>query len=214
MDKPLKILIAEDSVIFSQGLQQLLLQSPEKISAVFVAQEYLETLVRLSETDIDILILDLNFESTHFDGFTIARKVKENYPLVKIIVLTQQAKIDSYEILFSEIGVQGYLDKKLGVGETLEAIETVAEGNTYADKNIKAMLEIGRWMEISKREKEIVELLAQGLTQKEIADKLYISIRTVETHIKNCTQKLDARNTVNLISIYVSYKNANREGAL
>ncbi|MCL4151486.1 UNVERIFIED_CONTAM: hypothetical protein GTU68_050582 [Idotea baltica] len=69
-------------------------------------------------------------------------------------------------------------------------------------------------MEISKREKEIVELLAQGLTQKEIANRLFISIRTVETHIKNCTQKLDARNTVNLISIYVSYKNANREGAL
>ncbi len=205
------LLIAEDSLIFSQGLTQLLQQYPEQIGEVRVAHDYKLTLEKLDEGTTDILILDLNFESAEFDGFTIAKEVKELHPSVKIIILTQQAKIDSYELLFSEIGVQGYLDKKLGVEETLEAIREVSIGNTYVDQNIKAMLEIGKWMEISKREKEIIELLVKGLTQKEIAEHLFISIRTVEKHVENMTKKIGAKNAVHLTFIYTKYKNANRE---
>jgi len=205
------LLIAEDSLIFSQGLVQLLQQYPEQIGEVHIAHDYQQTLKVLENKKIDILILDLNFESDSFNGFTIARKVKELYPKVKIIILTQQAKIDSYEVLFSEIGVQGYLDKKLGVAETLEAIREVSLGNTYVDQNIKAMLEIGKWMQLSKREKEIIELLVMGLTQKEIAEQLFISMRTVEKHIENMTKKIGAKNAVHLTFIYTEYKNANRE---
>ncbi len=205
------ILIAEDSLIFSQGLTQLLQQYPEQVGSVQVAHDHNETMALLGCSTVDILILDLNFESNQFNGFTIAKKVKELYPTVKIIVLTQQAKIDNYEILFAKIGVQGYLDKKLGVDETLEAIREVAKGNTYVDRNIKAMLEIGKWMEISKREKEIIELLVKGFTQKEIAHQLFISIRTVEKHIENMTKKIGAKNAVHLVYIYSEYKNANRE---
>jgi DNA-binding NarL/FixJ family response regulator len=160
---------------------------------------------------VAVAILDLNFESEDYNGFVIAKKIKAFYPDIKIIILTQQAKIENYEILFNEIHVDGYLDKQLGIEETLDALEAVKSGKHYVDKNISAMLEIGRWLDISKREKEVIKLLSMGLTQKEIADDLFISNRTVETHIKNLMKKMGAKNTTHLVTIYTKYINGNRE---
>ena len=146
-----------------------------------------------------------------YDGFDIARKVKAFHPKVKIIILTQQAKIDNYEVLFNEINVDGYLDKQLGIEETLGALTAVMNGERYIDKNIKDMLDIGKWLNISNREKDVISLLSSGFTQKEIAEKLHISSRTVETHIKNLTNKMDAKNATHLVSIYTKYRKGNRE---
>lgn len=211
MHKKTNILIIDDSIIFSQGLSLLLEQYPCQIHTISIAHNYKKALELLTTNDISVIILDLNFESKDYNGFTIAKKVKTLYPKIKILILTQQAKIDHYEILFHELKVHGYLDKQLGIEETLEAINCVMNDQTYVDHNIKTMLEIGKWLDISKREKEIISLLEIGYTQKEIAEKLHISQRTVETHIKNLTKKIDAKNTTQLISIYVKYKNSNRE---
>lgn len=213
MKQKISVLIVDDSLIFSQGLALLLQQYPDKISAVHIAHNFNTALQFLKEEKITICILDLNFESKEYTGFTIAQKVKEIYPRIKIIVLTQQAKVDYYHMLFEEIHVDGYLDKQLGIEETLESLETVMRGEKYIDKNIKTMLEIGKWLDISDREKEIITLLSEGLTQKEIANQLYISNRTVETHIKNLSKKMGAKNSVHLISIYTEYKKGNRENS-
>jgi DNA-binding NarL/FixJ family response regulator len=205
------ILIVDDSRLFSQGLALLLEQYPNEVNSIQLASNYNEALTTLANQNITILILDLNFESEDYNGFTIAKKVKELYPEIKIIILTQQAKIDNYEILFNDLDVDGYLDKQLGIDETLEALKAVSIGEKYIDKSIESMLQIGKWLDISKREKEIINLLTSGLTQKEIAEKLFISNRTVETHIKNLTTKIGAKNSVNLVSIYSEYKNGNRE---
>lgn len=211
MPQKLNILIIDDSIIFSQGLALLLSQYPEEISKVHIAHNYQKALNILEQYNITICILDLNFETRDYTGFTIAKKIKSNYSSKKIIVLTQQAKIDYYNELFEEIDVDGYLDKQLGVEETLESLRTVKKGKKYIDKNIQEMLSIGKWLDISNREKEIIDLLSTGLTQKEIADKLSISNRTVETHIKNLTVKIGAKNSVHLISKYTKYKRGNRE---
>ena len=211
MFKKVSVLISDDSVLFAQGLSLLLQQCPDVVSSIALAHNYQQTLAVLQSTKINILILDLNFENENFNGFTIAAKVKNNYPNVKIIILTQQAKIDNYEILFNEIDVSGYLDKQLGLETTLEAIQAVANGEKYIDHNIKKMLEIGKWLNISSREKEVIELLTEGYLQKEVADKLSISHRTVESHIKNLLKRMNAKNSAHLISIYLNYKNANRE---
>lgn len=212
--KPVNILIVDDSLIFSQGLALLLEQYPKYVNQIKIAHNYEQTLDTLAKAHINILILDLNFESENYNGFIIAKKVKELYQKVKVIILTQQAKIDNYEVLFNEISVDGYLDKQLGVEETLGALKCVINGGKYVDKNIKSMLEIGKWLDISNREKEIINLLSQGYTQKEVAEKLFISNRTVETHVKNLTNKIDAKNTAHLIAIYVQYKEGNRENSL
>lgn len=205
------ILIVDDSVIFSQGLVSLLEQYPNYVNSINVSYNYQQALGILSSQKVTILILDLNFESDDYNGFDIAKKVKAFYPEIKIIILSQEAKIDSYEILFNHIHVDGYLHKQLGIDETLGALTAVMNGEKYIDKNIQAMLNIGKWLNISNREKEVINLLTIGLTQKEIADKLNISSRTVETHIKNLTVKMDAKNTAHLVSIYTKYKNGNRE---
>lgn len=205
------ILIVDDSVIFSQGLVSLLEQYPDYVNSVKVAHDFETALKTLALATINVLILDLNFESEDYNGFIIAKKVKNLYPEIKIIILTQEAKIDNYEVLFNQIDVDGYLDKQLGIEETLGALTAVINNKKYIDKNIKAMLEIGRWLNISPREKDVINLLAIGLTQKEIANKLNISNRTVETHIKNLSNKMEAKNTTHLVSIYTRYKNGNRE---
>tara|TARA_R110002096_G_C14659910_1_gene727581 strand:- start:6517 stop:7164 length:648 start_codon:yes stop_codon:yes gene_type:complete len=205
------ILIVDDSVIFSQGLVSLLEQFPDYVKSINVAHNYQQALGILSMETVTLLILDLNFESDDYNGLDIARKVKAFYPKIKIIILTQEAKIDNYEVLFNDIDVDGYLDKQLGIEETLGALNAVTNNEKYIDKNIKAMLEIGKWLNISNREKDVINLLSNGLTQKEIADQLHISNRTVETHIKNLTTKMDAKNTTHLVSIYTKYKTGNRE---
>ncbi|WP_303316906.1 response regulator transcription factor [Flavivirga abyssicola] len=212
MTKTVDILIVDDSLIFSQALSSLLKQYPNQVNSVQIVHNYQEALSILSMSKINTLILDLNFESQEYTGFDIAKKVKEFYPEIKIIILTQQAKIDNYETLFNDINVDGYLDKRVGIEEALEALSSVTKGEKYIDRNIKAMLEIGKWLDISKREREIADLLSQGLTQKEIAKQLFISNRTVESHIKNLTKKIGAKNTAHLVTIYTKYINGNREG--
>lgn len=208
------ILIVDDSVIFSQGMVALLEEFPDYVSSIKVAHNYRQALSILATKTVSTLILDLNFESEDYNGFDIARKVKAFHPKVKIIILTQEAKIDNYEVLFNDINVDGYLDKQLGIEETLEALTAVANNERYIDKNIKAMLEIGKWLNISKREKDVIGLLSAGLTQKEIAEQLNISSRTVETHIKNLTNKMGAKNTAHLVSIYTKYRSGNRENGI
>lgn len=209
--KQLNILIVDDSKLFSQGLAVLLSQYPNEVKSIEIAKNYNEALQSLSKHLIDVILLDINFESNDYSGFTIAKKVKELYPNIKIIILTQQAKIDNYEILFNELNVDGYLDKQLGIEDTLAALKAVSKGGKYIDKSIESMLQIGKWLDISNREKQIINLLTSGLTQKEIAEQLFISNRTVESHIKNLTTKIGAKNSVHLVSIYSEYKNGNRE---
>jgi DNA-binding NarL/FixJ family response regulator len=210
MKDKLNILLVEDSVSFAQGMELLLLQHP-KIKKVLHTINYEATLDVLKMNSIDIIILDLNFETKQFDGFMIAKKVKQQYPIIKIMILTQHTRKHHYNRLFNECKVDAYLDKQLGIEETYAAIETVMKGQRYIDKNISEMLEIEQWMQASKREQEVIIQLMKGLTQKEIADKLFISPKTVEVHIRNLFHKFNVKNTTELVSKYIRYKNANRE---
>ena len=206
------VLIVDDSVVFAEGLALLLEHSVPLVGSTVIAIDYKTTLSILSSQAVDLIILDVNFDSEDFNGFDIARKVKQLFPEIKIIMLTQRVKIDYYELLIDDIKVNGYLDKRFGIEEILYAITAVINGEQYIDENIKKMLEIGRWLTVTKREKEVLDLLIEGDTQKEIGVKLFISSRTVESHIKNLCQKMEAKNTAQLIATYTRYLKSNREG--
>ena len=210
MNQKIDVLVIDDSIIFSQGLQALLTQH-EKVATIEITHDYGSAMDMLQSRKIDVIILDLNFTDSDYDGFIIAKKVKHLYPAIKIMILTQCAQIDHYETLVKEIKVNAYLDKKLGVEETSAALKAVLSGETYIDKNIAEMLSIGRWLSISKREREVINLLVAGYIQKEIGVKLFISPKTVETHIRNLCTKLKAKNSIELVSMYVKYRSANRE---
>ncbi|WP_298421968.1 response regulator transcription factor [uncultured Kordia sp.] len=210
MKSNLKILVVEDSLIFAQGIQLLLEQHP-LVEKTLHSIDYKSTLDILKQEIIDIIILDLNFETKEYDGFTIADKVKQLYPKIKIMILTQNTRIAHYEKLFNELDVDAYLDKQLGVTETFAAIDEVVNNRKYIDYNISQMLEIESWMRVSKRENDILDKLSKGNIQKEIADQLYISPRTVEVHVRNLFKKFKVKNVAELMSKYIKYKNANRE---
>ena len=208
--KNLKVLIVEDSVIFSEGLR-LILEQHASINKVYLAHNFNDTLDILITASIDIIFLDLNFETSDYDGFIIAKKIKELYSDIKIIVLTQHARIYIYEKLFNECKVDAYLDKQLGAEDMFFAIEQVINNEKYVDRNISEILEIEQWLKISKREGEVILLLMDGLAQKEIASKLNISPKTVEKHIFNLMKKFKVKNSVELITKYMRYINGNRE---
>ncbi|MDD7887118.1 response regulator transcription factor [Flavivirga sp. 57AJ16] len=208
--KNLKVLIVEDSVIFSEGLR-LILEQHASINKVYLAHNFNDTLDILIAASIDVIFLDLNFETSDYDGFIIAKKIKELYSDIKIIVLTQHARIYIYEKLFNECKVDAYLDKQLGAEDMFFAIEQVINNEKYVDRNISEILEIEQWLKISKREGEVILLLMDGLVQKEIAFKLNISPKTVEKHIFNLMKKFKVKNSVELITKYMRYINGNRE---
>ncbi len=212
MKKNIQILLIEDSVSYAEGMELLLMQH-ENIGKVYHVTNYKDTLTFLKNSNnplIDILILDLNFETDEFDGETIAKKVRQQYPTMKIIVLTQLVTNYYYNKLFNECKVNAFLDKQLSVEETYNALEVVMNGDTYIDENIARMIEIGHFMHISKREQEVIELLSKGNTQKEVAVKLFISPKTVETHIRNLFERFKVKNSTELVVKYLRYKNGNR----
>ena len=210
MKKKLSVLIVDDSVIFSEGLEQLLSHHP-LVSKITLAHNYEKAFEFLQSKTVDVMILDLNFDSSDYDGFKIAEEVKNDFQNVRIIVLTQHAKVDHYEKLVDEYGVEGYLDKQLSVKQMFKAIEKVMAGENYIDANIRKMLDDGRWLKLSKREKEVLTVLSKGHTQKEAAAELFVEPKTIESHIRNLCQRFNANNSVELVSMYIRYKSAYRE---
>ena len=161
------ILLIEDSKSYAQGME-LLLNQHSKITNVFYASDYEKALDLLKVKVIDVVILDLNFETKQYDGFTIAKKIRQQYSNIKIIVLSQHTRKHYHEKLIKEKLADAYLDKQLGIEETYTALDEVLKGNPYIDSNIASMLEIETWMHVSKREREVIELLIKGITQKEV----------------------------------------------
>lgn len=210
MKEKISVLIVEDHLGFAQGMELLLLQHP-KIAVVQIVQNFQDTLDELKSGEIDIVILDLHFETKDYDGFIISKKIKQLYSDIKVMILTQHARKEHYNRLFNECNVDAYLDKKLGIDETYYAIDEVLRGEKYIDHSIAEMLEIEGWMTISEREKEVISYLRTGLTQKEIAERMFIVPKTVEVHIRNLFAKFKVKNSVELIAKYLKYKNANRE---
>jgi DNA-binding NarL/FixJ family response regulator len=210
MKNQVDILIVEDSKSYAQGMELLLLQHP-LVNNVNYASNYEIALETLKKTAIQVVLLDLNFQTNQYDGFVIAKKIRQQYPEIKIIVLTQHTRKHHYKRLIDEKLSDAYLDKQLGIEETFEALDVVLAGQVYVDKNILEMMDINSWMRISKREQEVLDYLVKGKTQKETADILCISPKTVAKHIRNLMERFNVKNTTELVAKYIKYKNGNRE---
>ncbi|QHI36407.1 Transcriptional regulatory protein UhpA [Kordia antarctica] len=210
MKSSLTIMIIDDSILFSEGLEQLLMYN-SLVKNVISCHNYEQAAKNLENSIVDIILLDLNFETNEYDGFSIAKLIRERYPKIKIIILTQHAKVDYYETLIEDYNLDGYVDKQLSAKNVFDAIQEVFKGNKYVDKNITKMLLLGKWLKLSKRENEVIELISKGITQKETALELYISPKTVESHLKNLCERFNVKNSVELINTYTNYKKSNRE---
>ncbi len=200
------ILLADDHAVVRQGLKSLLEDEPN-FSIVGEAGSGLDAIRMCSELKPDVLVLDIMMED--ISGIEVARQVKENCPRTAVVVLSMYG--DKKHVLEAlQAGAKAYVAKKSVSSELVHAVKEVLVGRRYlgpslADVVVDAYLEKAEsgptdpYDSLSRREREVLHLAAHGHTNAEIADRLFISRRTVETHRANVMRKLNISNQTDLL---------------
>lgn len=193
-----KVFIVDDHYMVIEGIRSLL-QNEKGIEWAGHASNAASCLAFLHQQLPDIILMDINLPDK--SGIDLCKEVRSLYPSVFIIGLStfnQQSFIQK----MMEHGASGYVLKNATQEELMEAIETVANGKTFLSEEAALSLRKnnnGETPVLTRREKEVLELIADGMTNNEIAAKLFISVTTVDTHRKNLLAKFDARNIASLI---------------
>lgn len=213
MTKSIKTIIIEDESIFRKSLSMYLRNRPEfeMVGDFDDGEPALQFLKRKNE--VAVVILDMNLPTT--DGLEMTRKILEINPNISILILSQETE-KSYILQALKNGAHGYVTKDAPIDELLVGIKALAKGNNYFSSNIsaKVMVQFGRSNTsiaatrikpfITSREQQILEFLYKEFTNKEIAEKLFISPRTVDTHKRNLRKKLNVKSSVGLIKYYLN----------
>ncbi len=202
----LNILVTDDHTLFRRGTM-MLLESFDEVGMVDDAENGKEAIEKLEEGNFDLILLDL--EMPVLDGWETAKKVVSKFPELKIIMISMH---DSLQIISDliEIGVHSYLLKNADPDEVHKAIRSVTNNDFYYNQLVSKALHkkvqkdglnkgVARRADISPREIEILQLICQELTMKEIGEKLFVSEQTVHTHRKNLMKKTKAKNAVGLV---------------
>lgn len=209
----LRIVLAEDHTILREGLRALLSADPN-FEIIGEAQNGREAVRCVEKLEPDLLLMDLSMP--RMSGMDAIREIKRRYPEVKIIALTVH-KTEEYLLTTLKAGADGYVLKDATHEELVMAIKNVMRGKSYlspgvSEKVIEGYLE-GRessrpaspWETLSQREREVLKLIAEGFKNKEIAEDLCISLKTVEKHRANLMKKLDLHNAATL-TVYAVQK--------
>ncbi|MFY0688960.1 MAG: response regulator transcription factor [Cyclobacteriaceae bacterium] len=195
----MKIFLVDDHAVLLGGLTKLI-ASEDGMTVVDSATKGQEALDKLTQQKIDLLITDYNLPD--MDGLAIVQTVKRKYPEIKIIMLSMHDEKHIIKEVLKE-GVNGYILKKDSHEELVKAIRAVAQGNIYLSQEVNTMLVRGLNENepklLTTREREILKLISQEMTNRQIAEELFISERTVETHRKNIFRKTGTHNMVGLI---------------
>lgn len=206
----IKIMLAEDHEILRDGLKSLLKDEPG-LSVVEEAKNGKEVIEKISQVDVDVAIIDINMPV--MNGLETTQYLNEHYKKVKILVLSMMDN-DKYLTQMFEAGATGYLLKSTCKEELIYAVRKVAKGGTYICSEMTLnILDKPKQdfdsltgqcaVSLSKRELEVLQQIAEGLTNNEIAVKLFTSRRTVETHRMNLIEKTKSKNTAALIKFAI-----------
>ncbi|MEB3343908.1 response regulator transcription factor [Aquimarina gracilis] len=196
----ISIMIADDHQMFREGLS-VMLDSEKDIQVIDVVSNGKEVIKRLGLRTPDILLLDI--EMPLQDGFDTLKWIKNEKIPTKVLALTMHKSSEFIKRIFMS-GASGYIQKDMGRKELVKAILTLyKEGMYYTPEISKIVMESlknkNQKSQISKREKEIIKLIADQLTTSEIAKRLHISPKTVESHRQNILLKLSLKNTAGLV---------------
>ncbi len=201
MSDKIKIYLADDHKILRESLH-ILLSQEQDIVVVGEAEDGLAVDEGMMKTPADILILDISMPKR--SGLDVAKNLMRQYPDLKIIFLTMHKSEEIVAEAF-ESGAKGYVLKENAFEELIKAIHTVLNGKVYVSSELSPILLHGflsnerRGSDLSVREREILKLLAEGYSNKEISDMLAISIKTVETHRANIMRKNNFKNITELV---------------
>mgnify|MGYP001821656690 CR=1 FL=1 len=198
----IKIIIADDHELFRTGLAELLRKHDDIkiVKSVANGAEFIELIK--SEIEADIVLLDITMPK--MDGFQVLKEMKTLNSHIKPIVISMHSD-GNYIAKCAKSGAYGYLLKNTDEDELTLAIRTVNKGRKYfsaeiSEKMINFMSTQSASANIlSNKETEVLKLISEGLTTKEIASKLFVSTRTIESHRANILKKLEVKNTAELI---------------
>lgn len=210
MMEKIKVLLADDHKIFREGLRSIL-EKEKDMEVLDEASNGTEVIEKIAKLAVDVLVLDIDIGTPN--GIEITEAVSNSHPDVKILILSMMGLHD-FVIQALEKGAIGFLLKNTGKDEVLTAIRSVAKGDSYFSREVSAILieqlnnpvlarKKNSDIPISPREIEVLKLIAQEYSNSEIAEKLYISIRTVDTHRRNLLEKLGVKNTAGLVKFAI-----------
>lgn len=211
MKKEHRIVIAEDHTILREGLRVLLSSDPE-FEVVCEAEDGRDAIRCVENLSPDLVLMDLSMP--RMNGLEAIKEIKKRSPETKIITLTVH-KTEEYVLAALQAGADGYVLKDATHSELVIAIKNVLIGKRYLDsgiseKVIEGYLEGKRtlktkstWDALTPREREILKLIAEGYKNKEIADYLFISLKTVEKHRSNLMKKLDLHSVAALTAFAI-----------
>lgn len=195
----MKLVLADDHFLVLDGLE-LLLSTFNFVEKTAGAADYPSLKEALEEDEYDILLLDIHFGK--FDGREIILEIKKKYPAIKVIALTSYSDMATIKSAIN-VGFDGYLLKTDSRIEIEKALKTVSTGEKYfSSQTQQTFFETQTFkpnIELTQREKDILQHIVEEKTTKEIAELLFISEKTVETHRGNLMLKLDARNIAGVV---------------
>lgn len=206
-DPIIRIMIVDDHEIFRSGLK-MVINKLGYAKVVAEAADGIELLEVLETEETDLILMDI--EMPVMNGVEATRRVLEKYPHIKVIALTMY-KEDAYIQSMIESGVKGFLIKNIRKDVLDRAIQAVYNGKTYYSeelwdyftKSITKEDKQGDTNSYTKREMEVLALLAEGLSNKEIADRMFVSERTIVGHKSNLMAKTNTKNTVSLLAFAI-----------
>jgi len=201
---PLRVVIADDTALLRNGIARMLAESDIEVAGL--ARDGTEAVALVEREQPDVAILDIKMPPTHTDeGLVAADEIRRRFPTTAVLVLSQYIE-SAYALRLIEGGEghAGYLlkDRVLDSQQLADAIGRVAAGETVVDPELVATLIDGRHEDspldrLTVREREVLQLMAEGLTDRGIGQRLWLTPRTVETHIRHILQKLNLPNDAN-----------------
>jgi DNA-binding NarL/FixJ family response regulator len=203
----IRILLADDHALIRTGIRNLLEGSFE-FEVVGEASDGEEALEKTKTLSPDVIVIDISMPK--ISGIAATRQIAERHPATKVLVLSMHENAEYIYQIF-KAGANGYLLKNAGKEDLIEAIRTVSEGKKYIGHDVSDLM-VSEYMKkasardegrdespLTNREREVLDLIARGLNNQQIADQLFISPRTVDTHRTNIMQKVHLHDAANLV---------------
>ena len=203
----IRVFLADDHQVFREGIRLLLEKVPD-MEMIGEADDGEEAVTKVSQLMPDVVLMDITMPK--LNGLEATRQIKQKHPSIKVLILTMH-ETDQYLSAMLEVGVSGYLVKTTTSRELISAIKAVHQGDVYLYPSIARML-VGDYLQrvksgeektsydgLTPREREILRYIAEGRQNRESAQLLFISLRTVQAHRSNLMEKLGAHDRTQLV---------------
>lgn len=206
----INLALVDDHQIVIDGLMSLL-KGHDKFRFAFATTNPTEVIEKIEQSPIDVLLTDVMMPL--LPGNQLAKKVKEKFPSVKILALSMSGQGDLVNEMINDADISGYVLKNIGKQELIKALEKIADGGIYFSDEVIDELKLSSTRKkqnieahLTDRETEIIRLIEKEYNNKQIAEALFISERTVETHRKNIFRKTNTNSVIGLVKYAYEHK--------